>query len=428
MVGDGETAPVIRPSPGAAAAASSDDMGAAGPRAAVGWRLWVEAVLVAAAVFWMSCWVEAPAHHAVSFGDTYRKMADHPFAFAEMFPHRPLLPMLANLLGLVGDQFWKAAEGTAVLLLVVVHVAARRWGAAFLDAVLVTAAAGLGGATQLYKSQVGYPDSLTFTFLLGSVVAIRSAGLCWSLQFVSLFAHEQAMFFWPLLLLLRRRCAGASLLRDVPWLLGTAVLYGAFRVWLAGRAPAGITPGFYFGNGYFPLGFLGVLYLSMIQAVLVFGPTLPLLGWGWERRRADWERTAMLLLLAGIVGIYLLAHDFDRFVNFLFLPLLVAQVRFLRDMRSRAILLGMLAAQAFVTRYVLLDVAKALAEPVIACGAAVGDPARLYLLITCALPRIWPAVLLFAVLLVLLVGAGAVAARARTSDGRRSEPPDNAGK
>jgi len=396
-------------------------MGAPEPGAAArSWRTWVEAAVVAAAVFYVSCLVEAPGRAGFSFGATYQRMAEDPFAFRYEFPHRPLLPLLAHVLGLTGTRFWIASQGTSVLLLVVAHVAARQFGARFVDAVLVTAAVGLSGVTQLYKSHVGYPDSLTCTFLLASVLLHRHTAWCWGLQALSVFAHEQAFFFWPFLLMVRRHRAGVPLRRDLPAMLAIAAVYAAFRVWLAQRAPEGITPGFYFGNGYFPLGFLGVLYLAMMQAVLSFGPTLPLLGWLWARPREEWERRALLLLAAGIVGIYMIAHDFNRFVNFLFLPLLGAEVRFLRQCGARPVLAGMLVVQVLVTLYVATPVSRAVAEHVMACGA-IGAPANLRLLMTCVLPRVWPTVLLFVVILVALLGAGAVWARRTGSEAERSD-------
>ena len=125
-----------------------------------------EALAAAAATWWLSCIAERPRTAPFSFGETFAAMADHPLGVVEhgvrtfggQFPHRVLLPLLAHLLGLTGDRFHLAAHGAAVLLLAAVYWCARRVGALRLDALLVTAAIAFGGATQTYKSHVGYPD------------------------------------------------------------------------------------------------------------------------------------------------------------------------------------------------------------------------------------------------------------------------------
>lgn len=385
---------------------------------AIGLRVWAEAVVVAALVFAASCLIERPARQSLSFGATYEAMAAHPFAFAGWFPHRVLLPAIAHVLELTGDRFYLASHGTAVLLLVVAHFAARRFGCRFVDAMLVTTALGFSGAVQTYKSHVGYPDSLNFTFLLASLLALRHTVWFWAFQALSLFTHEQSLFFVPFLLLVRRHRADARLWRDLSWLAAIGMVYAAFRVWVMTMAPQGVKPDYYFGNGYFPLGFLGVLYLAMMWAVLSFGPTLPLLGWLWVRRQADWERSALLLLVAGIVGIYAVAHDFNRFVNFLFLPLLGAQVRLLRERNGRYVLLGMITAQVLVWLEIQPRVTQMMFKVIGESGCLTGKPADLALLVTWVLPRTWPAVLLCALALVALLGAGAwLGRRARMTTG-----------
>src|SRR5262245_17047308 len=291
-----------------------------------------EALAAAAATWWLSCIAEQPKTAPTSFGVTFAEMAEHPFGVVVngvrtcggQFPHRVLLPLLAHLLGLTGDRFHLAAHGTAVLLLVAVYWCARRVGALRLDSLLVTAAVAFGGATQTYKSHVGYPDSLSFTLLLLAAMAVRSGPWFWLLNLLGAFAHEQVFFFVPLLLLLRRKLAAADWRADALGLLVMAGTYGLFRLWLGAHVSGAIAPGSYFGNGYFPLGFLGVIYLATVWCVLMFGTMLPVLAWAFVHRRAAWEAWALALLVAGITGIYAVAHDFNRFVNFLFLAVLFA--------------------------------------------------------------------------------------------------------
>jgi hypothetical protein len=371
-----------------------------------------EALLAAALVFAASCLVQTPFTQGFSFGLTYQAMAEQPFAWQGLFPHRVLLPLLAHATGLTGPHFHLAAHGTALLFLILVHIAARRFGAGPLDALLATAVAGFGGAVQLYKSHVGYPDALSFAGLLGAVLLLRHPMLCWLVTLLSAFAHEQAFFFAPLLWWLRCHHTGAPWHRDLPWLAGIAVAYGAFRWYVAAHTtPAAIAPGYYFGNGYFPLGFLGVLYLATVQVVLVFGPFVPLLGWLGATRRAAWERTAVWLLLAGIVGIYGVAHDFNRFVNFLFLPLLVACVRWTTDGRRRLVLVAMVALQALSSHLVLMPITERFYLPMAECQCLTGEPAKLPLLVTYVLPRVWPWVAGAVVLLAALLALGVHLAR-----------------
>src|SRR5580765_5147231 len=187
-----------------------------------------EALAAAAATWLLSCIAEEPGKVPFSFGATFAAMAEHPLGvvdngvrtFGGLFPHRVLFPLLAHLLG-----------------------------ARHVDALLVTAAVAFGGATQTYKSHVGYPDSLSFTLLLLAAMAVRSGPGFWSLNLLGAFAHEQVFFFVPLLLLLRRKLAAADWRGDALGVGVMAGVYGLFRLWLGWHAKGAMEPGSYFGNG-----------------------------------------------------------------------------------------------------------------------------------------------------------------------------------
>src|SRR5262249_16319141 len=266
-----------------------------------------------------------------------------------------------------------------------------------LDALLVTAAIAFGGATQTYKSHVGYPDSLSFTLLLLAAMAVRSGPWFWLLNRLGAFAHEQVFFFVPLLLLLRRKLAAADWRADALGLGVTIGVYGSFRLWLGAHASGAIAPGSYFGNGYFPLGFLGVIYLATVWCVLMFGTMLPVLAWAFVHRRAAWEAWALALLVAGITGIYAVAHDFNRFVNFLFLAVLSASLRWLESgaYRVRVAFGALLLAQLAVMGFAVMPVAREFAAVMFQCGCVGGSEADLQKLMTCVLPQMWPAVAAF---------------------------------
>lgn len=367
-----------------------------------------------ALAFWLSCLVEAPGTNGFSFGLTYQQMSEAPLALRGLFPHRILLPALANVLGLDGPRFHLAAHGSAALLLALVFWAARRLRCGMHEAALLTLACALGGATQVYKSHVGYPDSLSFVMLLAAALSLRNGAAMYSFLLLGALAHEQVLFFLPALLWLRRTLAGTDWRRDAVGTAAVLAVYGAFRWYVHRHAADDIPPSYYFGNGYFPLGFLGVLYLALVQVVLAFGVQLVALPFAFRRGVAvpvatrggerTWQRPALLLYGLAIVAIYLVAHDFNRFVNFLFLPLLVAWRELLRCRRGAWLLLSALLLQAIVTRYVMMPVAQQFYAPMLACNCLTGVPADLQQLITYVLPRVWPwvagAALLLAGLLV----------------------------
>lgn len=389
------------------------------------------ALLIAAAVFWLSCLVETPGTNGFSFGLTYQKMSVAPFEWRDLFPHRILLPAFAHLLGLDGARFYLAAHGSAALLLAMVFWAARRLGCDLVDSALLTLACGLGGATQLYKSHVGYPDSLSFVMLLAAALSVRNGAALWIFTLFGALAHEQVLFFVPVLLWLRRALAGADWRRDGAAAAAVVVAYGAFRWYVHDHAADDIPPSYYFGNGYFPLGFLGVLYLALVQVVLVFGVQLVALPFAYRHGAANppamvggerrWQRPALLLYLLAILGIYLVAHDFNRFVNFLFLPLLWSWRELLRRGGGRGLLLAALVLQVLVSRYAVMPVAQHFYAPMVACNCLTGVPRDLQKLTTVVLPQVWPWVLAAALLLIALMAWGWRLGRDRNGDG--ATPP-----
>jgi hypothetical protein len=378
------------------------------------------ALLAGPAAWALSCLVERPLGHGFSFGLTYQQMSNAPFALGGLFPHRILLPLLGNLTGLSGPDFYLAAHASAVLLLVLVAFAAVRFGAGWLDASLLTLACALGGATQLYKSHVGYPDSLSFALLLGAMLTVRTAVWPWVLMLLGALAHEQTLFFAPCLVWLRLALGGSTLRREALPALAIVVLYAGFRWWIHGDAKDDLEPQYYFNNGYFPLGFVGVLYLAMVQVVLVFGIQLIALPFAHRMGvqapaaptdRPNWQRPALWLYLLAILAIYAVAHDFNRFVNFLFLPLLVAWRELLRRPYGRAVLVSAMVVQIAVTKFAVMPIVQTFFAPMAECGCLTGVPKELQKLVTFVLPRVWPYVAGAALLLAGLLAAGVALAR-----------------
>lgn len=358
-----------------------------------------------ALAFWLSCLDQPPLDRGFSFGLTYQQMSSTPWDWHGLFPHRILLPLLAHWLQLDGERFYLAAHGSAVALLMAIAFVALRLRAKPWQALLLTVAAAVGGATQLYKSHVGYPDSLSFLLLLLALWQVRRPILPWLLLTLAAFTHEQVLFFLPCVLCLRHHLAARTLRHDWPALLVLGTVYGGFRIGIHLAATAELPPQYYFSNGYFPLGFLGVLYLAMVQTLLVFGSQLPALAYRARQANA-WQRRALWLYLLAILGIYAMAHDFNRFVNFLFLPLLLAWLPTLNQQHGGWLLLAAIVAQVFTNHWLIMPVTQALYAPMAECNCLTGVPSELQKLVTFVLPRVWPQVAVSGLCLLLLLGLG----------------------
>src|SRR5690606_6299834 len=127
------------------------------------------ALCVGGAVFVLLTLCTPMVHACTGMGMAYQVLSVDPFALPGDHPHRLLSPLLANLLGLGGEHYWRFSHGTNVVFLATVCWACRRLGARRIDAVLVTAAIGCSGAVRLYTTfLVGFSDTVTFTLLLAT--------------------------------------------------------------------------------------------------------------------------------------------------------------------------------------------------------------------------------------------------------------------
>lgn len=312
---------------------------------------WMLALLVGGGVFWLTCLTEPALHATLNFGTEYGQMASDPFGLIGKFPHRILSPLVANLLGLGGDRYWLFAHGCTVLLIAMWFAAARLLGARWWQALLLTLVLGFTGAVQLFKGHVGYPDPVTFLLLTATIVAVDRPRLFWLLQFCSVMHHEQILFFWPWLLYWRHQTArrtqfpreGAATVRWRDDLIGGAIVAGLYVAWryyvgLHARDQV-LTMQHYSALDYFPVGTVGLVALNLLSTYIWFG-LLPLLV-AWHGFRDGWRRAGIgiLLFIACQHAVFGVAHDVYRFTCFLFVPVLFAGLRLLRQRFGALILL-----------------------------------------------------------------------------------------
>lgn len=364
--------------------------------------------LVGAGVYVLSGIVE-PAHPwPAKYARTYVEMSNAPLAFEGPMPERLLGPLLAWLVGLSGDGWVRFTELCAVLLLGLTCLWCRRRGAAWPDAVLVTAAVGCTGMVQVYKAQPGFTDTLIAALLVGNLLAVRRAWAFWGLHLLNLLNHGLALFFVPWLLWLRRTFAGARWRVDLAGAAATTLLYALFRSQATAGAPAPgghqLSVAHYWQQLRMLVGpLLPWLYvLAAVHCLIVFGPLLALPAWHARARPADRPGSGLLLVLAAIGGILLMAHDAFRFANFAFLPLLLASVRFLGTARSRAVYAVLLAGAVVSFELLHREVLPHFWNVALQCDA-LRDRAAL---VTCVLPRTWPILLAFASAAAALVWLG----------------------
>ena len=390
-----------------------------------------EVVLVATALaaglvaYLPTTWLMPAAPATFSLGVEHQLLSAAPFEFGSRLPQRILGPLLAWAIGLGGEGYPRFTQSCSVLLLAAVFWFCRGRGARSADALLITLAVACSGTTQTYKALVGFSDPLTFALLLVALRCVGNAALFWAANFLSLLNHEFILFFMPWLLWERRRLAGARLSVDALALALVSGLYVAFRWWIAARAPHGgevkFDLGYYIGHSLFPFGTLWLCIVTLVYWVADFGPLLVVIAWGMRGARPRGENASLLLLVAGIGGIYtvVFAYDFERYGSFLFLPLVTASLRFLADPRRRGCyaLLVAGAAVGFTLwhpsahdparppGYVQiggLDGATVECLTTTAAGTAV-DYGRAF---ACLLPRVWTLLLGVAAELALLCGLG----------------------
>ncbi len=312
---------------------------------------WLAALVVGAAVFGLTCLTEPALRTTMNFGANYGQMSTDPFGWLGKFPHRILSPLVANLLGFSGERYGLFTHGCSALMIAMWFAAARFLGARFWQALLLTTTLAFTGAVQIYKGHVGYPDPVTFLLLTASIVAVDRAKLFWVLQFLSVMHHEQIFFFWPWLLYWRHQSARREQFPNehagpVRWrddFIGgavVAVLYVAFRFYVGAKATDQVlTMEHYSALDYFPVGTFGLVALNLLSTFIWFG-LLPILV-AWHLFRDGWRCAGLGIVLFIFCqhAVFGVAHDVYRFTCFLFVPVLFAGLRLLRERWGTSVLL-----------------------------------------------------------------------------------------
>jgi hypothetical protein len=311
--------------------------------------LWPLSLLVGIALFLLTNLVEPAQQATLNFGTEFAAMSRNLDGYIGSFPHRILSPLLGRGTDEIAHWFggsvpyWQFAHGCNVVFVSMLFAGANLLGARPWQALLLTATIAFTGAVLLYKGHVGYAEPVTFTLLLGSVLAVRRPALFWSLQLLNVMHHEQIMFFWPWLAWWRQQHGGR-------WrhdLLGAALVLGGYAAW---RHHVGLhaqqqllTFKHYVElmREYFPVGTLGLSALNAMCTLMYFG-ALPALV-VWHAAIQGWRRGVLPLLLFLLCqhAVFCVAHDVYRFTCFLFLPVLLAGMRLLQERRGALLLFGL---------------------------------------------------------------------------------------
>ncbi|MCU0863956.1 MAG: hypothetical protein MUC36_09200 [Planctomycetes bacterium] len=311
--------------------------------------LWPLSLLVGIALFLLTNLVEPAVPATLNFGTDFAAMSRNLDGYIGSFPHRILSPLLGRGVDEIAHWFggsipyWQFAHGCNMVFVAVLFAAANLLGARPWQALLLTATIAFTGAVQLYKGHVGYAEPVTFTLLLGSVLAARRPVLFWSLNLLNVLHHEQILFFWPWLVWWRQQ-HGARWWHD---LLGAALVLGCYAAWrhhvglhaqqqmLTFRHYLELT------RQYFPVGTLGLSALNAMCMLVYFGALPALVVWHAGIQGLRRGVLPLLLFLLCQHAMFGVAHDVYRFTCFLFLPVLLAGVRLLQQPRGALPLAGL---------------------------------------------------------------------------------------
>lgn len=372
-------------------------------------------------------------HRQLAFHTQWVLMSEDPFAFVGQFPHRLLSPFLAHLVGLDGERFFTFTELCSVLLLALVFHTARVRGARPFDALLVAIAIGSTGALQIYKVQfAGYVDNLGFALFLLALLAVRHTPVFWSLFLLNLLNHEVAFFFAPWFLFVRWQ-AGARWTTDAIALLAVGGLYFAWRQYVGAHATQwSYNAGYFLDNAFVPYTFAWLWLLAGVHWLVRFGPLLTVLVWHGSRPRPDHERWHTLLIGGSALGVFFFAYDVMRHSNLLFVPLLIASVRFLDGSLRARVLYALLTAGTIAVYWQFGSVFDEVTKQVVfdVRGYELIDPANRWRLgmhlekLRTFVGIAWPTLALLALEIAAMILAGRwFAAR---HDGARGAPPGDA--
>lgn len=350
----------------------------------------VVGLLVGGAVFAASSVFHEPVPHTVNFGKLYQTISADPFDFPGIFPHRILMPLTAWAVGLGGQDFWLFHHACSVLFLALLFCFCRAKGSSILDASLITVTIGFSAVVQTYKFHVGYPDLVTYGLLLLSLMALRRDGWFWLTVALNVFNHDQFLFYVPWLLILRWQTVGWRWRAELVGGVTTLAAYAAWRVYInSALTPAQVadqlTPSWYWERLYFPLGTVGLSALAVVASVVQLGPLLILIFWGIARGVRGSDGLSMLVLAGVLVAIFAIAHDVNRFVNILFVPIVFASIQCTQTLRGRAAFAFLSAAM--IVSYTLLNtpVLERLQTTSLEC-LIMQDMSRMT---TCVIPKLW---------------------------------------
>jgi len=307
------------------------------------------AVAVGSLAFAFSCLFYAPEGTPWNLGLAYQGMSTDPLGARGPFPHRVLAPLLAYLLGLGGERYWLFHHATVIGFLAVVFGAAILRGCSVLGGVVLALTISVTGAVELYKGHVGYPEPITFSLMITSVLVARRTGWFWLVQFLGLLTHDSLLFFWPWMLYVRANANGR--LRRVDLIAVGVVLaaYALARWFLMGSRAGTYSLAFYLSDQTTSYA-LGMWALDVLALLVNFGVLPVLLAWhawfdGWRRAGV----TSCLIVLA-IFGMSFVAADLMRFTCYLVVPLVFAGIRLVQQPRGVLVLAG-LAVLAKLTMF-----------------------------------------------------------------------------
>jgi hypothetical protein len=399
--------------------------------------LWPLSLLVGIAVFLLTNLVEPAVPATLNFGSDFAAMSRNLDGYIGSFPHRILSPLLGRGIDEVAHWFggsvpyWQFAHGCTVLFIAVLFAAANLLGARPWQALLLCTTIAFTGAVLLYKGHVGYAEPMTFTLLLGSVLAVRQPVLFWSLQLLNMLHHEQILFFWPWLAWWRQR-HGARWEHD---LLGLALVLGCYAAWrlhvgqhaqeqlLTFRHYLELT------RQYFPQGTLGLSALNAMCTLVYFGALPALVVWHAGIQGARQGVLPLLLFLLCQHAVFGVAHDVYRFTCFLFLPVLLAGLRLLQERRGALVLAGLGLASGvaiYLQRPVFHEVGVKVLTDVDPNGVPFVRPDIVGDIVPKVIPAMAGTFAAYGVALVLVLAAGALWA-ARTGAATGSVVPPGPG-
>jgi hypothetical protein len=285
------------------------------------------------------------------------------------YSHRILAPVLAHVLHLDGERFRLLTLGCSVFLLAGVFAYCRWNGVTEVGSAAVAVAIAISRTVGNSSVKPGLTDTLTYLLLLGTLVAAGRPYLFWVLFALNLSNHEQIAFLLPWLLLMRHASGGLRIRRDV----GIGVLIFAGYAGMRAVLGSGVVK-LHVAYTMRPFVDYVVEYLIVWWFFLTsFGLLLTcLLAYA---SRGRFQRTSVLLCLAGAAAPYAIAWDPPRYIHMAFVVVLIASVKFLTDRQRLGWYVAILLGNVLIYRASNAIMERAIASLATACQG-VADPAR----------------------------------------------------